>query len=180
MNIFFLDEDPVIAAQSQYDIHVNKMMIESAQMLSCAHWVLGSSIDRNFIYKPSHINHPANKWVQKYIGNYEWLLQHALALCSEFSFRRKNRTHKTQLVVKYLANYSLQELENFYPKNNEEKISFSSITVTRPPLCMPDAYKTEDTVGSYRSFYKHTKTVDKRGTPMNVFTKRRPPEWLLS
>ena len=42
MNIFFLDKDPVIAAQSQFDIHVNKMMIESAQLLSTAHHVLQS------------------------------------------------------------------------------------------------------------------------------------------
>ena len=37
MNVFVLDNDPVIAAQQHCDKHVVKMIIESAQMLSTAH-----------------------------------------------------------------------------------------------------------------------------------------------
>ena len=37
MNIFALHQDPVQAAQWHVDDHVNKMIIESAQMLSTAH-----------------------------------------------------------------------------------------------------------------------------------------------
>jgi len=33
MNIFYLDSDPVKAAQIQYNKHVVKMILESAQML---------------------------------------------------------------------------------------------------------------------------------------------------
>ena len=40
MNIFYLDRDPVIAAQMMCDKHVVKMILESAQMLSTAHRVL--------------------------------------------------------------------------------------------------------------------------------------------
>jgi len=40
MNIFILDEDPVIAAQMQCDKHIPKMVVESGQMLSTAHRVL--------------------------------------------------------------------------------------------------------------------------------------------
>ena len=40
MNIFYLDRDPVIAAQMSCDRHVVKMILESAQMLSTAHRVL--------------------------------------------------------------------------------------------------------------------------------------------
>lgn len=36
MNIFYLDENPVVAAQLHCDGHVNKMIIESCQMLSTA------------------------------------------------------------------------------------------------------------------------------------------------
>ena len=49
MNIFVLDEDPTIAAQSQCDKHVVKMIVESAQMLSTAHRML----DGKLIMKPS-------------------------------------------------------------------------------------------------------------------------------
>jgi hypothetical protein len=38
MNIFYLDKDPKIAAQFHCDKHVVKMIIETAQMLSTAHW----------------------------------------------------------------------------------------------------------------------------------------------
>ena len=37
MNIFFLHRDPRIAARYHCDKHVIKMIIESAQMLYCAH-----------------------------------------------------------------------------------------------------------------------------------------------
>ena len=40
MNIFKLDDDPVISAQEQCDKHVVKMPTESAQMLSTAHRIL--------------------------------------------------------------------------------------------------------------------------------------------
>ena len=40
MNIFVLNENPVIAAQEQCDKHVVKMIVESAQMLSTAHRML--------------------------------------------------------------------------------------------------------------------------------------------
>lgn len=44
MNIFVLNEDPVIAAQEQCNTHVNKMLIESAQMLSTAHRLLDGEL----------------------------------------------------------------------------------------------------------------------------------------
>ena len=37
MNIFYLHSDPVKAAQVQYNKHVVKMILESAQMLCTAH-----------------------------------------------------------------------------------------------------------------------------------------------
>ena len=39
MNIFYLDKDPVKAAQYSCDKHVVKMILESAQMLCTAHKV---------------------------------------------------------------------------------------------------------------------------------------------
>ena len=38
MNIFYLDEDPEVAAILQYNKHVVKMILESAQMLCTAHY----------------------------------------------------------------------------------------------------------------------------------------------
>ena len=56
MNIFYLDRDPVIAAQMMCDKHVVKMILESAQMLSTAHRVLDGDeyADKVGLYKMAH------------------------------------------------------------------------------------------------------------------------------
>jgi hypothetical protein len=174
MNIFFLDKDPVIAAQSQFDIHVNKMMIESAQLLSTAHHVLQSDINNKLIYKATHKNHPMSKWVYEYVGNYEWLLAHAQALADEFKYRRK-KDHKTMETIVNLH----YDISKFYPSCDKELLMWGNHTVTTPPLCMFDQYKKECVIESYREFYKNAKLKDSRGIPMNIFTRRKPPEWLL-
>ena len=45
MNIFYLDKNPVKAARVQYNKHVVKMILESAQMLCAAHHMLGNQDD---------------------------------------------------------------------------------------------------------------------------------------
>ena len=76
MNIFILDNDPVIAAQMQCDKHVVKMIVESAQMLSTVHRMLDGTMERrpsksgsmiqywkldddreDILYKACHFNH---------------------------------------------------------------------------------------------------------------------------
>lgn len=52
MNIFVLDEDPVIAAKNLADKHIVKMTLETAQMLCSAH---PSGIAP---YKQAHMKHP--------------------------------------------------------------------------------------------------------------------------
>ena len=44
MNIFYLDKCPKKAAQLQYNKHVVKMILESAQMLCTAHHVLDNRV----------------------------------------------------------------------------------------------------------------------------------------
>ena len=43
MNIFYLSHDPKKAAQYQYNKHVVKMILETAQLLCTAHHELGSN-----------------------------------------------------------------------------------------------------------------------------------------
>ena len=45
MNIFYLSHCPKKAAQVQYNKHVVKMILETAQLLCTAHHELGTSID---------------------------------------------------------------------------------------------------------------------------------------
>jgi len=53
MNIFYLSRDPVLCAEMHCDKHVVKMILETAQLLSTAHHMLGS----NAPYKVTHKNH---------------------------------------------------------------------------------------------------------------------------
>jgi hypothetical protein len=71
VNIFYLDKCPYKAAEVQYNKHVVKMILESAQMLCTAHHVLGSSV--NIPYKAAHINHPSTIWVRENSSHYDWL-----------------------------------------------------------------------------------------------------------
>ena len=63
MNIFYLHKDPVKAAQYQYNKHVVKMILESAQMLCTSHHYYGNG--DNVPYKKAHYNHPSTIWVRE-------------------------------------------------------------------------------------------------------------------
>jgi hypothetical protein len=89
MNIFYINSNPIIAAQQLADDHIRKMQIESAQMLSAAHWENGSTAP----YKRTHVNHPSTIWTRQSIHHYRWLVQHGLAVCDEFE-KRYNKPYK--------------------------------------------------------------------------------------
>ena len=92
MNIFISDVDPVKSAINLDDKRVNKMILESAQMLCTAlHLNDASHLAK---YKTTHANHPSNVWVREGRENYNWLLQHMKALSDEYTFRT-GKVHKT-------------------------------------------------------------------------------------
>ena len=139
MNVFFLDADPVTAAQQQCDKHVVKMILETAQLLSTAHRVLDGDerADNNGLYKATHKNHPSAVWARDNSSNYEWLWQHMSALMKEYT-ARYGKTHATERLT-----HSLWEL----PRN------ITHDDFTPPPQCMPDQYKGDCTVSAYRDYY---------------------------
>ena len=93
MNIFYINSNPMIAAQELADDHIRKMQIESAQMLSAAHWENGSSAP----YKRTHVNHPSTIWTRESIHQYLWLVEHGLEICNEF----KKRYDKPYKIIYY-------------------------------------------------------------------------------
>ena len=94
MNIFKLDESPVVSAKYACDKHVVKMILESAQMLCAVH------PEGTAPYKRSFYNHPCTKWVRESARNYEWLLLHAYALCAEYT-SRYDKVHKSEAVIEW-------------------------------------------------------------------------------
>ena len=92
MNIFYLDNNPVKAAQVQYNKHVVKMILESAQMLCTAHHHYDNG--HNVPYKKAHYNHPSTIWCRQNASQYMWLYDHMIALGKEYTKRYK-KTHLT-------------------------------------------------------------------------------------
>ena len=118
MNIFYLDRDPVIAAQMMCDKHVVKMILESAQMLSTAHRVLDGDeyADRKGLYKLAHKNHPSTIWVRSSLENYTWLYDHMVALMAEYTYRY-GKHHATERLLAPLfkspKNMDFETFNNF-------------------------------------------------------------------
>ena len=137
MNIFYINEDPKIAAKELADDHIRKMQIESAQMCSTAHWESNSTAP----YKRAHVNHPSTKWARQSIQHYRWLIEHGLEICYEFT-KRYGKHHKTQDVLEWL-------------RDNEPNIPDNGFV--SPPQCMPEEYKHNNTLEAYKRFY----TLDK-------------------
>ena len=141
MNIFYLDKDPIAAAVVQYNKHVVKMILESAQMLCAAHHILGNPDD--VPYKLAHKNHPCTIWVRENSLHYDWLYEHMMALGDEYT-ARYNKTHMSIDKCKHL---------NIHPRNIPHE------TFEQPPQCMPDEYKDKCSVQAYWNYYIGEKHV---------------------
>jgi hypothetical protein len=153
MNIFVLDRDPEENARYHCDSHVVKMILESAQLLSTAHHILGDGGP----YKKTHENHPCAVWVRESAANYTYLWFLMLCLGKEYTFRY-NKTHKTILDHKD----TLRELPS----------RLLGVSMTEFPKCMPEEYKKETVVDSYRTYYKYGKA------DLLKYTRRNAPFWL--
>jgi hypothetical protein len=162
MNVFFLDRDPMVAAQAHCDKHVVKMILESAQLLSTAHRVLDGTDgvlpdERNdVLYKSTHKNHPSAVWVRRELDHYRWVHDLLYFLIGEFRYRY-GKPHATERLQPYLLDA---------PHNIPMDGPF---IMEDPPQCMPDDSKNPDTVLAYRTYYAkhkyHIASWKRRGTP---------------
>lgn len=133
MNIFVLDNNPVIAAQMQCDRHVVKMVLESAQMLCTTVSLFGGEAQ----YRKAHVNHPCTIWARETLGNFIWLCDHGMALAKEYT-HRYGKVHKSQAVIQHCM---------------EQRPRWLDRRTTPQPLCMPEQYRGDTVVASYRAFY---------------------------
>jgi len=158
LNIFYLDKHPGVAAQQMCDKHVVKMILESAQLLCTAHHECPTDTEMpTKFYKKTHANHPSAIWVRTNVKNYEWMTAHALALCEEYTYRY-DKVHASQAIIEWCS-------------DNYPNIPHGHLA--KMPQCMPDEYKTDDSIQSYRDYYWH----DKRNNISMKWTKREKPHW---
>jgi hypothetical protein len=140
MNIFYLHECPDISAKLQYNKHVVKMILESAQMLCTAHHCYGNAEQKlNVPYKQAHLNHPSTIWARKSRATYRWLYLHMMALGDEYT----KRYGKEHLTITKCAKFL-----------NVPPVHIQGDEWSEPPQAMPDEYKVEgDSITAYRNYY---------------------------
>ena len=172
MNIFYLDKNPEKAAQYYHDKHVVKMIIETAQILCNALRHYG--FDENWMYKMTHKNHPCVLWAIDW-NNFNWLCKLGFALSKEYTYRY-DKKHKSNNIIKLC--YNIMILQSLKLTNSH----------TDPPLAIPEKYRENDSIKSYRNYYlfekkfwvkkdKETKKIIRKYP--NTWTKRGKPFWWI-
>ena len=143
MNIFYLDKNPEKAARLQYNKHVVKMILESAQMLCTAHHCIMGE-DADVPYKVAHRNHPSTIWARQSGENYTWLYRHMIELGKEYE-RRYGKKH--------LSIIKCEDPLSILPGGILET------GLTEMPQCMPDEYKDKCSIQAYWNYYIGEKHV---------------------
>jgi hypothetical protein len=150
MNIFILDWDVKKCTQYHVDKHVVKMILETAQLLCGVHHVTDQ-----VPYKLSHKNHPCAIWARKSLSNYLYLCELGLELSKEYTHRYGKR-HKSEMVILWCI---------------MNKPNIPDIGFTEPAKAMPDEFKVDSVVESYRNYYMGAKS------DLAAWKNREKPFW---
>lgn len=124
MNIFILDEDLFKSAEMLCDQHLNKQILELAQLIcTVLHDV---EPDKESIpYKATHVNHPVTKWCK---NNLKFCIDYIEILSYEYTQRFKKRhLSYTKLInsgVMRLYDFPQSEykIDDFPIKNDRELV----------------------------------------------------------
>lgn len=174
MNIFILSLIQKEIAEFMMDKHVSKILLEAVQMLCSARRLVEPDDGKNdILYRVAHKNHPVTIWCRKSKANFIWTLDLIDHLHAEWKYRYghpETKVHKSYLVALYLR------------ENVPEEEKFEEKGLTPFALAMPDQYKTDDPVLSYRNYYmsenkqKIASWSKKRGKPAWYVLKEVPVE----
>lgn len=143
------------------------MVIESAQMLANAYDLNTLAqpdcprTQKGGVRKHSHPHHPCTQWATQNIENWTWLLEHAEELAREYKYRS---IHGKPHFIESFITWCRNNLPCLPPGE-----------ITEPPLAMPEEYKSENLVESYRKLYIYDKAVNVK--PF-CYSRREMPAWL--
>lgn len=137
MNIFVTDLDPEKSAIVLDDIRANKLVLESAQMLSTAVRWWAEPKCTTKVYRMTHVNHPCSVWTRHSLENFTWLYNHALALMSVLG----GYHHKSYPIIKA----SMEIAETSLPRRGQTKFANcarnNSLDLDFTFLSVPDSYR---------------------------------------
>ena len=174
MNLFLLHKNLKKCARQHCDKHVVKMVLELAQLLSTAWWVLNPDLaerhyKKGLIYKKTHINHPVAVWTREHLNNYDVVAELAYELTKEYTYRY-GKIHKTTPKIMFMMRYPPKNIEY----RNIKKLG-GYWNTTPPKQCFGDGndyLKREDAVEGYRNYYNVCKKH------LHSWKKRSKPEWI--
>lgn len=195
MNIFYTDHQAVVAATQLDTNRHNKMLTETLQILCTvahkARWITKPSYvscysdetakslavlrpDAQFVFAPTHKNHPCVLWAGENSSHFEWLLWYAHGLKNNYpAVYGKHVTIKRSLVLQTLWETPFKQLH--LPRNMPRP------DFVPPPMCVAAEYKatalnthpldrSRATVLAYRLQMAF-------GKPLK-FKRHAPPWWL--
>jgi Pyrimidine dimer DNA glycosylase len=164
MNLFILSLSPKECAEMMIDKHIVKIILEAVQMLCTAKHVLEpENPDNKVLYKMAHKNHPVTIWVRTSYENFMWTLDLVEEMHREWRYRYDHpdtKFHKCYALAKYL-------------RENPPK-EFPQKGLTTFARAMPDEYKTECPVQSYRNYY-----MSEEKKRLASWKKRERPNWYV-
>lgn len=183
MNLFILDHDVEANVQAHVNDHVNKIALETCQVLSTALWLRGQegvSYDAAIwyqsnmwdtrarqsmprAYKPTHFGPLAN-WCKDPV-NYMWALRYGVELCKEHQYRNGTIIQQWRM---------LSQLPRFtvYSSPSLWYAAVADELLTPEQLRNGKMFPTSEIVDVYRRYYGQFKSH------LHVWTKRERPVWL--
>lgn len=164
MNIFFVHEDPKIAAQMLANAHVRSQIKESVLLLAAAHHIFGDDQSEHVInsIELTHGQHPSTRWARQTHGNYDWLLSHLWGLLDEYKLRwgMPHWREEQALILARAPECCLMDEELTVPP-----------AVVSPEL-KPELPTWASVVQAYRNYY----TLKKRH--LHFWMVRPKPDWI--
>lgn len=186
MNIFALSRNPVEAAQQMIDKHIIKMPTETCQMLhtnilymqyvkehgeepqlkdlKAFHLATESNL-----MKPAMLNHPSTIWARQTYANWNWLYEHGLALCDEYTYRYEKKHGTLDRILDCIPYFDVVFEHNF-SKKRLQPVSIAMDDKYRIPNQM-EIPNWEHVIESYRHYYLEGKWR------IAEWRKNRRPEW---
>lgn len=154
MNIFVTSSNAIKSALALDDVRVNKMIIETAQLLSTAIRCSpgGDKILNGELYAITHRNHPCAVWARESRDNFNWLYEHGTALAAMFRLK----TYKIHACQRIIEN----AIHHIHVIPNSYSTPFVNCTPFKDPKDTRTIYE------KYRAYL-----IDKWNNDI------RPPKW---
>jgi len=186
MNIFFIEPTLKQSAISLDNARINKMIIETCQMLCTTLYINHPDIYNNHqstqppvnqLYKPTHMTHPCVKWLSMPNTNHYHLiltdyLYHLINTAIQRGFKPISGA---KVYSNLMTIYTQIQLSYTYYTTLDSDLQSASISdfTHTPPLAMPSQYhhNTNSVTQSYRGYY-----IDK---PLIRYILSDVPMWFL-